>query len=220
MVEHRTTSVWAALPKPLTMWGSRTKKWFLTKGGDGFETQVDPTDPNIIYVQSQYGYLVRYDRRSGERVDIKPMPKPGEDALVYNWDAPLIISPHHHTRLYFGANRLYKSNDRGHTWEAISGDLTKGIDRNALPVMGRVWSVDAVMKNKSTSIYGALVALHESPLKAGLIYAGSDDGLIHVTNNDGKKLENVRRIPGNCRPDLRELSAGVTARYEYCICGF
>ena len=176
--------------------GIPNEKWFLTKGGDGFETQVDPTDPNIIYAQSQYGYLVRYDRQSGERTDIKPMPKPGEDALVYNWDAPLIISPHSHTRLYFGANKLYKSDDRGQSWQAISGDLTAGFDRNTFPVMDRIWSVDAVMKNKSTSIYGALVALHESPVSAGLIYAGSDDGLIHVTGNDGLSWKTYSSFPG------------------------
>lgn len=176
--------------------GIPNEKWFLTKGGDGFETQVDPTDPNIIYAQSQYGFLVRYDRQSGERVDIKPMPKPGEDALVYNWDAPLIISPHSHTRLYFGANRLYKSDDRGQSWETISEDMTRGLDRNALPVMDRVWSVDAVMKNKSTSIYGALVALHESAVKPGLLYAGSDDGLIHVTDNDGSEWKTYDDFPG------------------------
>jgi len=176
--------------------GIPNEDWFLTKGGDGFETQVDPTDPNIIYAQSQYGYLVRYDRKSGERTDIKPMPKPGEDALVYNWDAPLIISPHSHTRLYFGANKLFKSDNRGQTWQAISDDMTRKIDRNTLPVMDRVWSVDAVMKNKSTSIYGALVALHESPVKSGLLYAGSDDGLVHVTDNDGKSWTVHKEFPG------------------------
>ncbi len=170
--------------------------WFMTHGGDGFQTRVDPEDPNIIYSESQYGGLVRYDHRSGEEVSIVPQPGADEEPLIYNWDAPLIISPHSRTRLYFGGNRLFRSDDRGDSWTAVSPNLTRGIDRNRLEVMDRVWSVDAVSKNRSTSIYGNLVALDESPLVEGLLYAGTDDGLVQVSEDGGENWRKIDSFPG------------------------
>jgi photosystem II stability/assembly factor-like uncharacterized protein len=159
--------------------------WFITVGGDGFETQIDPKDPNIVYSQSQYGGLGRYDKKSGEKVNIVPFPKKGGAALRFNWDAPLLISPHNNKRLYFAAQKLFKSDDRGDTWTEISGDLTRDLDRNKLKVMNKVWSIDAVMKNRSTTIFGNIVAFDESPKQQGLLYVGTDDGLIQVSENDG-----------------------------------
>lgn len=166
--------------------GIMNSDWFVTRGGDGFETVVDPEDPNILYAQSQHGGLVRFDRKSGEAVFIRPQPGSSEDGLKWNWDSPLIISPHSHTRLYFAANRLFRSDDRGNSWTAISPDLTDKIDRNELEVMGKVWSVDAVAKNTSTSMYGSIVSLTESPVQEGLLYVGTDDGLIHTSSNAGQ----------------------------------
>ena len=100
--------------------GIRNSDWFVTVGGDGFQSQIDPEDPNIVYSQAQYGALVRYDRASGEILDIQPQPGPGEEPLRWNWDSPLILSPHQHTRVYFAANRIFRSDDRGSTWRAIS----------------------------------------------------------------------------------------------------
>jgi photosystem II stability/assembly factor-like uncharacterized protein len=169
--------------------------WFVTNEGDGFESQIDPVDPNIVYAQAQYGWLVRYDKKTGETVGIKPTPPAGE-AYRWNWDAPLIISPHNHKTLYFAANKVFKSEDRGNSWKVISEDLSQQIDRNTLPVMGQVWSMDAVMKNKSTTIFGNIVSLQESPLKAGVLYAGTDDGLIHVSMNDGDSWKKIASFPG------------------------
>lgn len=183
-------------PVRTTDQGITNEDWFVTVGGDGFETQVDPTDSNIVYSQWQYGGLVRYDRKSGETVDIKPRPRPGEEPYVFNWDAPLLLSPHSHTRLYFGGRRLYRSDDRGNSWRAVSGDLSRGIDRNELEVMGKVWPVDAVAKHRSTSIYGNTVALSESPLVEGLIYVGTDDGLVHVTSDAGENWRKIDAFPG------------------------
>ena len=121
-------------------------------------------------------------------------------ALRWNWDAPLLISPHNNKRLYFAANRLFRSENRGDKWKCISPDLSQQIDRNKLPVMGRVQSADAVMKNKSTTMYGNIVALDESPLQEDLLYVGSDDGLIHVTENAGghwKTYSNFKGVPKN-----------------------
>ncbi len=170
--------------------------WFVTTGGDGFESQVDPQDPNIVYAQSQYGGLVRYDRKSGEAIDIKPIEGAGEPGLRWNWDAPLQVSAHQHTRIYFAANKLFRSDDRGDNWHAISPDLTRQLDRNKLPVMGKVWSIDAVAKNQSTSIYGNILAFSESPIKEDLLYAGTDDGLIQITSDGGKNWSRVDKFPG------------------------
>ncbi len=170
--------------------------WYITNGGDGFESIADPENPDIVYAQSQYGWLVRYDRKSGETIDIKPMEQEGEEAYRWNWDAPLIISPHNSSRLFFAANKVFQSDDRGNTWKVISEDLTRQIDRNTLPVMGKVWSMDAVSKNKSTSIYGNIVSLDESPIQEGLIYAGTDDGLINVTENRGIDWRQISEFSG------------------------
>lgn len=176
--------------------GIMNSDWYITNGGDGFESAIDPVDPNIVYAQSQYGWLVRYDKTNGESFGIKPQAKLNEQALRWNWDAPLLISPHNHKRLYFAANVLFRSDDQGNSWTQISGDLTQQIDRNKLPVMGHVQSVDAVMKNKSTTIYGNIVALDESPLQEGLIYVGTDDGLIQITENNGESWKKLNSFPG------------------------
>ncbi len=170
--------------------------WFVTTGGDGFESQVDPRDPNIVYAQSQYGGLVRYDRKSGEATDIRPVDPPGEEPLRWNWDAPLQVSAHSATRLYFAANKLFRTDDRGNNWKAISPDLTRQIDRNKLPVMGKVWSIDAVAKNQSTSIYGNIISFSESPIKEDLLFVGTDDGLIQITSDGGKSWTKIDKVGG------------------------
>lgn len=176
--------------------GILNSDWYITVGGDGYETQVDPTDPNIIYAQWQYGGLVRFDRQSGERIGIKPQPAKGEAAFRWNWDSPLLISPHDHKTLFFCANKVFKTTDRGNSWTAISPDLTRQIDRNKLKVMGEVQSPDVVMKNKSTTIYGNIVAFDQSPINADLLYAGTDDGLIQVSTDGGKSWSKKESFPG------------------------
>ncbi|HEY3384691.1 MAG TPA: hypothetical protein VGK32_23260 [Vicinamibacterales bacterium] len=170
--------------------------WFVTTGGDGFVSRVDPEDPNIVYAESQHGVLVRFDRRTGEQIDIQPQAGRDEAPLRWNWDSPLIISPHSHTRLYFAAQRLFRSDDRGNSWTPVGADLTRQIDRNALKVMGRVWTVDAVAKNSSTSFYGNIVSLAESPVKEGLLYVGTDDGLVQVSEDGGKSWRRIEKFPG------------------------
>ncbi|MCK5367291.1 MAG: glycosyl hydrolase, partial [Cyclobacteriaceae bacterium] len=186
--------------------------WYVTLGGDGFETQVDPTDPNIVYSQYQYGNLFRYDKKSGEIIDIKPIERKDDEPYVWNWDAPLLISPHSHTRLYFAANRLFKSGDRGNSWEVISPDLTRKIDRNKLPIMGKVWGVDAVAKHLSTTIYGNIVALTESPKKEGLLYIGTDDGLVQVTEDGGKNWRKQDRFSGV--PEMTYVNMLLASQHE------
>lgn len=178
--------------------GLMNRDFFITLAGDGFKTQADPTEPDVVYSQYQYGGLVRYDHASGEVLDIQPQPEPGEPALRWNWASALLLSPHSPTRLYFGAQRLFRSDDRGDTWEAVSDDLTRDLDRNQLPVMGRVWGTEAVAKNASTSYYGTLVSVSESPLAEGLLYTGSDDGLVHVREDGGgawRQIDGVAGVP-------------------------
>jgi len=178
--------------------GITNSDWWVAQFGDGFKAQIDPTDANVVYAQAQYGSLARFDRITGEALQITPMPGADENNYNWNWSSPLIISPHDNRRLYYGAERLFRSDDRGESWKAISGDLSRDIDRNKLDVMGRVWSVDAIAKNASTSTYGALIAVDESPLVEGLIYAGTDDGLIHVTSDGGGKwstTDSFRGVP-------------------------
>ena len=170
--------------------------WKVTQGGDGFESVVDPVDPNIIYAQYQNGGLTRFDKRSGENTTIIPRPRKGEKAYNFNWDAPLMVSPHDHKTLYYAANKLFKSTDRGDSWEVISGELDQDIDRNLLPVMGKIWPMDAVAKNGSTSRYGAAVSLDESRLKEGLIYVGTDDGQISITEDGGQNWRQINRFDG------------------------
>ena len=169
--------------------------WWVTQGGDGFRTQVDPEDPNTIYAELQNGNLVRDDKRTGERLGIQPEVGRNEDPLRWNWDSPFIISPHSHTRIYFAADRLFRSDDRGDSWQVVSGQLSRGLDRDKLPVMGKVWSVDAVAKNQSTAFFGNASALAESPKKEGLIYVGTDDGLIQITEDGGKNWRKVEKLP-------------------------
>lgn len=175
--------------------------WKITHGGDGFETAIDPVDPNTVYVQSQYGWLARYNRTTGEELDIRPSEPDNGEAYRWNWNAPLIVSNHNHKTLYFAANKVFKSIDRGQSWKVISPDLTRQINRNELKVMGIVQSPEAVAKNASTSVFGNLVSLAESPIKPGLIYAGSDDGQISVSEDDGANWKTF-----NSFPDIPEMT--------------
>ena len=192
--------------------GIRNADWFVTVFGDGFKTCIEPGNPDIIYSQWQYGGLVRHDKKTGENVGIQPQPEPGDDALRWNWDSALIISPHAPTRLYYAAQRIFRSDDRGESWRPISGDLSRGLDRNALEVMDKVQRVDAVAKNASTSFYGNVVALTESPLVEGLLYAGTDDGLIQVTEDGGETWRKIDAIEGI--PELSYVSDLEASRHH------
>jgi len=176
--------------------GVVSDEWFVTNGGDGFWSQIDPVDPNIVYAESQYGGMVRYDRKSQETIDIRPEPRKGEDSYKWNWNTPLLLSAHSHTRLYCAANKVFRSDDRGNTWKVISDDLSAQLDRNSWPVMGKYWPSNAVAKDISTSLYGTIVSFDESPKNENLLYAGTDDGLIRVTEDGGKNWSKIASFPG------------------------
>ena len=192
--------------------GISNDQWFITHGGDGFESQVEPDNPDIIYAQSQYGVLVRYDRKSGEEKGIQPKERKGENSYRWNWDAPLAVSAHKPGRLYFAANKVFRSDDRGNSWEVISEDLTRQINRNELKVMGRVWSVDAVAKNSGVSPYGTIVAFSESPLDENLLVVGTDDGLIQITEDGGDSWRSVGSFGGV--PSRTYVNAVLTSNHD------
>ncbi len=176
--------------------GVSSGEWVVPIGGDGFWVAVDPENPDIVYCEYQYGNMFRYDRKSGEVVYIKPTPRKGEKTYKWNWDTPLIISPHSHKRLYTAANKVFRSDDYGNSWEVISDDITARIDRNTWKVMDHYWSIDAVVKDVSTSLYGMAVALAESPLQEDLLYVGTDDGVISITEDAGESWRQVKSFPG------------------------
>ena len=170
-------------------------EWVITLGGDGFWQASEKSNPNIAYSAYQYGNIYRYDRKSGEKIKVKPTPKKGELTFRWNWDAPFFLSTHKETRLYMAANKVFRSDDRGNSWVAISEDLTRNEDRNQFKVMGKYWPADAVAKDVSTSQWGTIVSLSESIIKEGLIFAGTDDGLIQITEDGGENWTKVSSFP-------------------------
>ncbi len=187
-------------------------EWYITAGGDGFWVATEPGNPDIVYTESQYGNISRYDKKSGESIRIKPRERKGELSYKWNWNTPMFISPHSNTRVYMAANKVFRSNDRGNSWEVISSDLTAQVDRNSFPVMGKYWPADAVVKDVSTSQWGTIVSLEESKLKEGLIYAGTDDGVISVTEDGGENWTQVKSFDGV--PEYTYVSDLLTDRFD------
>ena len=178
--------------------GIRNQDWYVPLGADGYASHFDPNDPNIAYMEYQQGVLFRLDRRNEELLYIQPQASPGEPPERWNWDSPLLISPHNSTRLYFGSQRLWRSEDRGNAWTPISEDLTSNTNRYELEMIDRVWSVDDLYDNGAMSKYATITCISESPLTEGILYTGSDDGLIHVSENGGQswsKCANLPRVP-------------------------
>ena len=165
--------------------GIRNADWFTTLGADGHGSATEAGNPNIIYGEFQQGVLWRVDRITGEQVFIQPQAQEGEGFERYNWDAPIEMSPHSPTRMYFASHRVWRTDDRGDSWTAISGDLTRNEERITLPIMGRQQSWDNSWDVGAMSTYNTITSLGESPLVEGLIYAGTDDGLFHVTEDGG-----------------------------------
>jgi photosystem II stability/assembly factor-like uncharacterized protein len=185
--------------------------WYLTVGGDGFYAQIDPTDPTVVYSESQYGNLYRFDTRTGERRHIQPQPPAGE-RYRWNWSAPILISPHDNRTIYFGANLLFRSTDRGDSWRAISADLTRHIDEFTLPLQGKVQPKDAIDLHASTADFGNITTIAESPRRAGVIVVGTDDGLVQVTSDGGASWAKTEKFPGV--PGMARVSRVIASRFD------
>ena len=176
--------------------GISKSEWDITLGGDGFWQAVDQENHNIVYSEYQYGNIFRYDKKSGQKLNIKPREAKGEDLYKWNWNTPFILSSHDNKTLYMAANFVFKSEDRGNSWGKISGDITSGTDRNKWKVMGRYWGVDGVAKDVSTSLYGTAVSIAESPVKKGVVFVGTDDGVLNISKDDGVTWTKISSFPG------------------------
>ncbi len=176
--------------------GIANADWLITYGADGYACAVDPEDPDTIYLEWQNGNLLRYDKKSHETVYVSPRPEPEDPPLRFNWDSPVLISPHSRTRLYYAGQFVWRSDDRGDSWRRISSDLTRGLFRLEQRIMGRQWSVDGLWDHGAMSQFGTITTLSESPLQEGLIYAGTDDGLIQVTEDGGKNWRRIEKMAG------------------------
>ena len=182
--------------RTLNAHGIGNADWIITYGADGYACAIDPEDPNILYVEMQEGNLFRYDKKSQENVAISPRPAPDDPPLRFNWDSPVHISPHSHTRIYYASQFLWRSEDRGNSWTRISPDLTRNIFRLEQPILGKAWSVDSLWDHGAMSMFSTITTLSESRLQEGLIYVGTDDGLIQVTEDGGKSWRKVDGITG------------------------
>ncbi|MCA1583414.1 MAG: hypothetical protein LC791_01115 [Acidobacteria bacterium] len=170
--------------------------WFQTNFGDGMYAQVDPTDADTIYTESQGGNLVRFHRRTGDRKSIKPHPPAGEPPYRFNWTAPIVVSRRDPRTIYLGGNRVFKSPDRGETWVA-SADLTRAEDRNTRPIMGVLPSPAMLSRHDGVSAWGTITTLSESPVNADVLWAGTDDGLVQMSRDGSATWTNhTDRIPG------------------------
>ncbi len=193
---------WCGPSNTRSFHGIRHQDWYETAYGDGFFTIVDPTDSTIVFSESQNGNMNRYDLTTGEKTPMRPITGPradGDTAKTYrfNWNSPLQLSPHDPATVYLGANYLLRSRDRGMSWEEVGGvDLTRQIDRSELEIMGVPGSESQMSINDGISTYGNITAFAESPLTAGLLYVGTDDGNVQVSRDHGATWTNVAdRIP-------------------------
>ncbi|MEM9000635.1 MAG: glycosyl hydrolase [Bacteroidota bacterium] len=180
--------------------GILNRDWTKVLGADGHQSATEPGNPDITYGEFQQGRLFRIDHKTGESVFIAPQPALNEPYERFNWDAPILVSPHDPKRIYFASYRVWRSDNRGDDWTAVSGDLTKGLERIKQPIMGKLQSWDNAWDVKAMSNYSTITSLAESPLKEGLLYAGTDDGIIQVTEDGGdtwRKVayESIRGLP-------------------------
>ena len=168
--------------------------------GDGFYAAVDPKDHRVIYSESQTGRLYLVDLITREEKGIAPLPEKPEEKYRWNWSSPLIISPHDSKVVYYGGNRLFRSRDKGHSWETVSPDLTKNIDWKKIPIMGVVRNDETLSRDDGVAHYGTINSISESPVQAGLIYVGTDDGNVQMTPDGGQTWQDLTkrfRLPGD-----------------------
>ncbi|MBA2705131.1 MAG: hypothetical protein H0U60_14930 [Blastocatellia bacterium] len=202
---------WSGPSGTLNQEGITNDDWFRTGGGDGFYSVVDPTDPSIVYVESQNGFVSRLELKTGERKSIKPESRPGEKRYRFDWNSPLVISPYNNRTIYFAGNRVFKSTDRGNTW-TWSDDLTKDRDREKLPIMSALPDKTMLSRHDGVETFGQIVTFAESPIKEGLLYAGTDDGNLQISRDGNRTWKNITaNVPGV--PKNTYVSRIVPSRY-------
>ena len=177
--------------------GITNDDWFRVDGGDGFYAAIDPTDATTVYTESQDGNISRRDTRTTEARFIRPLFKEGDPPYRFQWNSPVIISAFDHNTIYYGGNFLFKSTDRGDTWTKLGGDLTTGVDRSKLAILGKVPDKDTLSRNDGVQDYPCITTIAESPLTADVLWVGTDDGNLQVSRDGGKTWKNVAdRVPG------------------------
>lgn len=177
--------------------GIANDDWTMVSGGDGFHILNHPDHPELYLSESQGGGIVRTDLRTREQQDVSPQPKRNDGGPVgelkyrFNWNAPIVGSPHNHDTAYFGSNVVFKTTDFGKTWTPISPDLTTN-DPEKQKSVGTMWT-----ENTTAEYHCTVIRIAESPVQAGVIWAGTDDGNLQVTTNGGKQWTNVvGNVPG------------------------
>jgi photosystem II stability/assembly factor-like uncharacterized protein len=186
---------WAGPSSTRSVRGIDNNDWYRVGGGDGFYSATDPNDPFTAYVESQNGVLSRLDVLTNERKSIRPTPPPGEPAYRFNWSAPLFLSPHDSHTLYFAANYLFRSRDRGDSWERLGPDLTRQLDRDKLPIMG-LTGPGGWRRHEGTAEFGNISTIDESRFRAGLLVVGTDDGLVQISRDGGRNWTRIDQLPG------------------------
>ena len=188
-------NTWCGPSAVRTNSGIHNDNWYVISGGDGFQPLMDPTDARIVYAESQDGRMSRTDRFTNERTTIRPEPaelKPGEPPPYrFNWDTAMQLSPFDPATIYIGANLVLRSSDRGRSYQPISPDLTTNTDREALSIMGVPGKDIRIAKHDGVGSFGNIVTLEESAARQGVVWVGSDDGVVSVTQDAGKTWTNV-----------------------------
>jgi len=188
---------WCGPSMTLTRDGIVNEDWQVIHGGDGFYAAIDNVEPWIVYTESQDGNIDRRDMRTGQQRSIRPEAKAGEPHYRFQWNSPVAISSHDHTTIYYGGNYLFKSTNRGDTWTRLGGDLTTGVDRNKLPILGKVPDKSTLSRHDGVQEYPTVTTLSESPLTPNVLWVGTDDGNLQVTRDGGKTWKNVAsKVPG------------------------
>ncbi len=164
--------------------GILNQHWIVSDFGDGMVQAADPADGRYVYTSSQGGAIIRHDPRTGDRKVIKPFPTDTAETYRFYWTSPFILSPHDPGTIHLGGNRLFTSRDRGMSWTA-SPDLTRQLDRDTLPIMGVRTDSTTLSRNDGVSGYGHVTTIAESPLTPGLLWVGTDDGLVQVSQDGG-----------------------------------
>lgn len=183
---------WGGPSATLNLAGITNSDWYMIGGGDGFYTQVDPSDPNIIYSNCQMNNLYRYDLRMRRSKTIRPWASLSQPPYRFNWNSPIHISPHDPKTVYTGGNYLFKTTDRGQTWKIISPDLSTNDPKKQKDSGGPI-----TLDNTGAEIHCTILTISESPAEKGVIWCGTDDGNVQITLDDGQTWTNVvRNIPG------------------------
>ena len=177
--------------------GITNEDWFNVFGADGFYAQFDKDNPDIVYAEGQDGNLNRRNLKTGEVRSIRPTPKTNDERLRFQWNSPLVASQHTSNTLYYGGNYLFKSIDQGDSWTRLGPDLSTGVNRDKIPIMGR--APDREMRSPSDGVgaFATITVVSESPLSPAILWAGTDDGNLQISRNGGEVWKNVAaNVPG------------------------